>query len=239
MIPLLLWQLRWRLLALAGAAFLFYLAEPGLHTHDLDPTDVGGLLAPTGIAFSAANLAGLSMIVLLAGFISAHRRRGYYRLQFSHPTRPEAFYALRWAVALVLSVAVSAAFFYLGQLAAWGELRVGGQFLLQAALLAVMYGGLMAFLSAVLPAGDAPAGAALYFVTAFWLEVTVDWGISLAGGALSQAIAFLLPPHSAATDVYSGLLMGTVAWPAVLFCLGYGLFWMIAAGLLVRLREWP
>lgn len=239
MIVVLLRQLRLRVLALLAAGVLFYLGEPGLHEHEEDPTSIDQLLQPTGISFSAANLAALGAVVLLAGFIAGHRRRGYYRLQFSHPTRPLAFYGLRWIISVALAVAVAAVFFFLAQLAAWGAVRVSGGFLLQALLFAVVYSGVTAFFSAALPAGDAAAAVTVYFFTTFWLEVTLNWPVSPVPPGLSRFVSFLLPPHTAATDVYSGMLMGTVNWGAAAFCLGYGLFWLIAAGLLVRVREWP
>jgi hypothetical protein len=239
MIAVLLRQLRWRLLALVGAGLLFYLGEPGLHPQVVEPDSLDELIQPTGISFSAANLAGLATVVLLAGFIATHRRRGYYRLQFSHPTRPLAFYGLRWVVSVALAMAVSASFFVLGQLAAWGTLRVPLGFLLHALMFAVMYGGLAAFFSAALPAGDFAACVVVYFVTTFWLEVTLNWPISPVPPGLSHAVSFFLPPHTAATDVYSAMLAGQVHWAAISFCLGYGVFWLVIAGLLVRLREWP
>jgi hypothetical protein len=241
MILVLIRQLRWRLLALLGAAFLFYLGEPGLHLHEeLEPTSVDQLLTPTGISFSAANVAGLSVVVLLAGFIAAHRRRGYYRLQFSHPTRPLSFYGLRWGLSVALAMGVAAVFFLLSQLAAWGTIRVSPAFLLQALMFAVMYGGVAAFLSAALPAGDAVATAAVYFVTTFWLEVTVNLqDLSPVPPVLNALISFILPPHTASIDVYTAMLVGQVHWAAVSFCVGYGLFWLVIAALIVRLREWP
>jgi hypothetical protein len=39
--------------------------------------------------------------------------------------------------------------------------------------------------------------------------------------------------------VYQGLISGQAAWGAAAFGVGYGLFWLLAAGLLLRLREWP
>ncbi|HEX8430863.1 MAG TPA: hypothetical protein VF625_06225, partial [Longimicrobium sp.] len=153
MIAALLRVMRWRVAVLLVAALLFYIGDPGLHDHAGEVDNVTELLAPTGLSFTVANMAALSMVVLLAGFISADRRRGYYRLAFSHPTRPLAFYALRWGMALALSMGLAAAFLLVSQLAAWGAMRVGFSFLLQGFLLAVAYGGLMAFCSALLPRG--------------------------------------------------------------------------------------
>lgn len=239
MILVMLRQLRLRLLILAGVAVLFYLGEPGLHQHEAEATSLDELLQPTGISFSGANLAGLSVVVLLAGFIATHRRRGYYRLQFSHPTRPLAFYGLRWLLSVGLALGVAALFLVLAQLAAWGELRVGLGFLAHALAFALMYGGLTAFFSAVLPMGDGAAAAVVYFLTTFWLEITLNLPVSPVPPGLGALVSFLLPPHTAATDVYSAMLMGQVHWAALSFCAGYGLFWLALAAVVVRTREWP
>jgi hypothetical protein len=117
--------------------------------------------------------------------------------------------------------------------------QVSPGFLLHALMFAVMYGGLAAFLSAALPAADFAAAVGIYFVTTFWLEVTLNWPVSPVPAGLGRLVSFLLPPHTAATDVYSAMLSGQVHWAAASFCIGYGAFWLVLAGLLVRLREWP
>ncbi|HEX5727369.1 MAG TPA: hypothetical protein VFX98_17990 [Longimicrobiaceae bacterium] len=239
MIPLMLRALWWRMAAVAIAALLFYALEPGFHEHEEEVTDLAGLLAPTAIAYSLANLAGLAMVVLLAGFISADRRRGYYRIAFSHPTRPLALYALRWGLSLVLAMTATALFLVFGQLAAWGELRVGPLYLVQPLLFALVYGGLTAFFSALLPRGDAWAAVLAFFATDVWLTLTGEAGLQPLTPLLRQVISFVLPPHLAVSDVYSGLVAGEVLWPAALYAAGYGLFWLAAAALLVRTREWP
>lgn len=240
MIPLLLWSMRWRVVLVVGLCLFFYFFEPGFHQHG----DEGALLNqelldPAGIAFSLANLAAASMLVLLAGFVSGDRRRGYYRLYFSHPTRPAAFYGLRWGLAYLLAMAAAVLFLVFGQLAAWGELRVGPMVLLQAALFALVYGGLMAFLSVLLPRGDALVALALFFLTDWWLLLTGQLGARPLPLPLQQAVSFILPPHVAVSDVFTGLLAGAIPWGAVAFAAGYGIFWLAAAWLLLRVREWP
>ena len=241
MIPLLLWSMRWRLLLVAALCLFFYFFEPGFHQHGEEAGELLNeeLLDPAGIAFSLANLAAASMLALLAGFVSGDRRRGYYRIFFSHPTRPSAFYGLRWGLAYLLSMATVSLFLVFGQLAAWGELRVGPMVLLQAALFALVYGGLMAFLSVLLPRGDALAALALFFLTDWWYLLTGQLGAQPLPLPLQQAVSFLLPPHVAVSDVFSGLLAGAVPWGAVAFAAGYGVFWLAAAWLLLRVREWP
>ena len=209
MIPVLLRQMRWRMAAIALAAFLFYIGDPGLHDHvEETVTEVGDLLAPYGISFTIANLATLGMVVLLAGFISADRRRGYYRLAFSHPTRPLALYALRWGMALALSMGAAALFWLFAQLAGWGRIVVGPGFLVHALVMAVVYGGLVAFFSALLPRGDGFAAVVLFFATDFWLSLVQEWPVPPFTPAIRAAISFVLPPHTAASAVYSSLLAG-------------------------------
>ncbi|HEU4452049.1 MAG TPA: hypothetical protein VFR81_03280, partial [Longimicrobium sp.] len=71
MIPLLLWSMRWRMLLVAALCLFFYFFEPGFHQHGDEGTLLNEeILDPAGIAFSLANLAAASMLVLLAGFVS-------------------------------------------------------------------------------------------------------------------------------------------------------------------------
>jgi hypothetical protein len=191
-----------------------------------------------GIAASLANLAGVSMLVLLGGFISNDRRQGYYRLYFSHPTRPIAFYGLRWLLGLLLAMVAAAAFLVIGQLAAWGQFEGGWSGLYLALLAAIAYGGMIAFLSVALPRGDAWVALVLFLFNYFWLYA-VSLGVQPLPRVLSNAVSILLPPQLALTDVYDGLLRFEIDWGASVFVAGYGVFWLLMAGLLLRLRDWP
>ncbi len=239
MIPVFLRDLAPRLLWIALIAWAFYLLEPGFHQHEAFAPGTAPELDATGLSYTLANLGGLTLLILLAGFIATDRRRGYYRLFFSHPTSPLVFYGVRWALALGVALGVVVLFWVFGQLAAWGELRVGAAFLLHALLFMVVYGGLMAFVSALLPRGDALLVGAVYLATEIWLWLVVRLGADPFTPAVRRLIAFVLPPHLALTDVYSALAANHVAWGAVVFALGYGVFWIGLAGLLLRTREWP
>lgn len=241
MIGVLFKHLRWRLLGVLLAAWAFYLLEPGFHQHGPPPAspEEAAVLAPSALSFTLSNLAGLAMVILLAGFISEDRRRGYYRLYFSHPTRPLAFYGLRWALSYALALLAAALFLVFGQLLAWGEMRVGGEALLQPALFALVYGGLMAFFSAALGRADGWVALVIFFATDFWYSDWVQVALQPFTPGIRGLIGFLLPPHLALTDVYGGIVAGYVAWGAVGYIAGYGLFWLILAALLVRFREWP
>jgi hypothetical protein len=227
-----------RLVLVLLAGFMFYLMEPGFHVHEAPAAGLEANLGPLGISATLANLSGLSMLILLAGFIAVDRRRGYYRLLFAQPVSPLWFYAARWLLALFLAVLASAVFLAAGSFAAWGEYRGGASGLLLAALAAVAYGGLIAFLSAALPRGDAWVGVLLFLFTFFWLQ-SLSLGAQPFVAPVRDAISLLLPPQTALQDVYDALLQGRVDAAAAAFCAGYGLFWLAAAGLLVKLREWP
>jgi len=238
MIPILLRDLRWRLLLLLLVCVTLYFLEPAFHRHEetVDP-EFAQELGPLGISATLAYLAGLSMIVLLAGFVSTDRREGHTRLYFSHPTSPLTFYGLRWAIAFGVTLVTVFFFLVFGQLLAWGRFMGGASGILLAAVAAVVYGGLMAFLSTALRRGDAWV-AFLLFLPTFFPQILslVELGISQS---VYRGILFLLPPHGALQDIYQGLLQQAMGWSAVAFAVGYGVFWLLLAGLLLRVREWP
>lgn len=239
MIPILLRGLLPRLALVALLCVAFFFIEPGFHTHAEGASEEFSLdLGYMGIAASLANLAGLSMLVLLGGFISNDRRQGYYRLYFSQPTRPIAFYGVRWLLGLLLAMVAAALFLMIGQVAAWGQFEGGWSGLYLALLAAIAYGGMIAFLSVALPRGDAWVALVLFLFNYFWLYA-VSLGVQPLPRLLNNAVSILLPPQLALSDVYDGLLRSEIVWGASAFALGYGVFWLLMAGLLLRLRDWP
>jgi hypothetical protein len=243
MIALTLWEMRWRLLAVVLIALILYLLEPGFHLHGADTEGLDPLIAdPRGVAFTLANLAGASMLVLLTGFVSGDRRRGYYRMFFSHPTRPLAYYGLRWLIAYAVSVGAAGLFLVVGQLAAWGELRAGIEVMVHPALFALVYGGLAAFFSVLVPIGDTFIVFVIFMLTSAWeyaLSAFAELNVNPVAPWLQQAISFILPPHLALRDQFEAMLAGHTAWGDLAFAAGYGGFWLVAAGLLLWSREWP
>lgn len=238
MIPIILRDLRWRMALLAVVAWLLYLMEPGFHQHGTLAPEEAVALGPLGISATLSYFAGIAMIVLLAGFISSDRREGYTRIFFSHPTRPIAFYALRWSVALAIAMLAATAFLIVGQLVAWGEVRGGWSGLLLPLVSAIVYGGLMAFLSSALPRGDAFAGFLLILPT--FVPQLLTFGLAALPPALRQALLLVLPPHGALQVLWQGLVAeGRVLWMAAAFGVGYGIVWLIAAVALLRVRDWP
>ena len=239
MIPVLLRGMLPRMVAVALLGIAFYYLEPGLHRHEAEaPDDFFLDLGALGISATLANYAGLAMLVLLGGFVSGDRRQGYYRLFFAHPTRPAAFYGLRWLLGLGVAMLAAALFLVLGQLAGWGRFEGGWSGLYLAFLAAFAYGGMIAFLSVVLPRGDAWVALVLFVFNYFWLQA-VAVGAQPLPGVLNDLVPLLLPPQLALSDVYDGIIRGEVAWGASAFAAGYGVFWLAAAGLVLRVRDWP
>jgi hypothetical protein len=235
-IEILLRDLRWRLVLVGIAWCLFFISELSVQHEAV----VGvGELGPAGLAAPAAYLAGISMIILLAGFVSSDRREGYTRILFSHPVRPLALYGLRLAVAYALSLAAAVTLFLVLQLFLWGGVRGGGEALLLPALTALMYGGIMAFLSSALPSGDAPV-ALLFYLPTLLPPALLETVAGYLGRVAGQLLLFILPPQTTAlTNLYQGFLEGSIAWVAAAFVAGYALVWLMLAVLVLRFREWP
>jgi hypothetical protein len=235
-IAVILGDLRWRIVMLVPLAIVLFALEPGFHQHEeFDPTAIA--LGPLGVSATLAYLAGLSMIILLGGFISADRREGYTRLLFAHPTSPVAYYGLRWGIAYALSFGAALLFLVFGQLIAWGEVRGGWSGLVLPAISALVYGGLVSFFSVLLRRGDTWL-AFLFFLPTFVPEI-LSLGLGTAHPLVRQSILLLLPPQSALQEVWNGLLFENFAWDAAAFAAGYGALFLLTAGALLSLLEWP
>lgn len=236
MIAIILHDLRWRLLALLGLLALLYAFEPGFHQHGTlaEPTVA---LGPLGISATLSYLAGLTMIVLLGGFISTDRREGYGRIIFSHPVSPLAYYGLRWGIALLIALGAATIFLVFGQILAWGEFQGGWSGLILPLVSALVYGGLLAFLSVLLPRGDAWITFLLIIVPAFVPEL-ITVALSSLPPALRQGVLLILPPQGAFQRIYEGLLLDAFSWSGVGFAAAYGLICLAAAAALLRVREW-
>lgn len=223
------------LLLLAAAAL--YALEPGFHQHE-EYTPDAVALGPLGVSATLSYLAAFTMIILLAGFVSGERREGYTRIHLSNPMTPVGYYGLRWVLAFTVAIGFSAVFLVVGQLIAWGTFRGGGTGLLLPALSALVYGGLMALFSVASPRGDAWIVFILLVIPTFFPEI-----YELALGSLtplaSRLVSVLMPPHNALADVWNALLDGAFAGGAVVYAAGYGLLVLVAAGVILNLREWP
>lgn len=227
-----------RLWIVALVGVLFFARDPAFHQHEAIDPELSGELGPLGLAAPASYLAGFAMIVLLADFVAADRRRGYARILFAHRTSPLGYYALRWVLAYGLALIFAAGFLFLSQGIGWGEVRGGWVGLLLPAVNALIFGGLMAFLSTTLRRGDAWVGVALFLPTL--LPQILQLLQMLLPAGVMQLLFFVLPPQTTAMQaLYLGLVeSGQVVWSAAAFAAGYGVVWLAVAALVLRLREW-
>jgi hypothetical protein len=236
LIAILLRDLRWRAAALVLIATVLYALEPGFHQHDEFSLEAVAL-GPLGISAALSHFAGLSMIVLLAGFISTDRREGYTRMYFAQPTSPIAYYGLRWLLAYVISIGGAALFLVLGQLIAWGGFFGGWRGLVLPALSALVYGGLIAFFSVTLRRGDAWVTFLLLLPT--FLPDLLSLGLSGASLPTRQAVMFILPPQNSLAEIWEGLMLDSFAWFAAGHAFVYGTLLLGASAIILALREWP
>lgn len=236
MIALILHDMRWRVLVLVGVAGLLYLLEPGFHQHD--EFDLQALyLGPLGISSTISYFAALTMIILLGGQISRDRQMGYSRLLFAHPVTPLSYYGLRLGIAYLVAIVGSVLFLAFGQIIAWGTFPRGWMGLLLPLLTALVYGGLVTFLSVVMPRGDAVTAFLLFLPT--FLPAILEIGLANASLSVRQLVLIILPPHGAVARVWEALLDGRIAWIPALYVAAYGLVLLVAAGVILRMREWP
>lgn len=236
MIALILHDIRWRLLSLLGVAALLYAFEPGFHQHDEFDLQALGL-GPLGVSATISYFAALTMIILLGGQISRDRQMGYTRLLFATPVSPVTYYGLRLAIAYIVAMVGSVLFLAIGQMIAWGTTPRGWMGLLLPMLTALVYGGLVTFLSVVMPRGDALM-AFIFFLPTF-LPGLLDIALSNASLPVRQAVLLILPPHGAVARVWEGLLDGRIAWIPAAYVAAYGLVLLAIAAVILRMREMP
>ncbi|MDR0788375.1 MAG: hypothetical protein LBG44_11015 [Gemmatimonadota bacterium] len=237
MIPVFLRDMRWRLVVLVGIALVFYLQEPGFHQHEGFNPDAAAL-GPLGISATLSNFAALSMIILLEGFISRDLREGYTRINFSRSIAPTRYFGLQWIIAYLLTILAAAAFLVAGQLLAWGEFLGGWQGMILPVVSALMYGGLMAVLSGAGVRGEATIAFLLLLIPAVFPEI-LSALLGMLPAPLQNLVNTVLPPQTALSDLWDGLITGVTRWDAVAYGAGYGVILLAVAALILRLREWP
>jgi len=237
MIAVMLRDMHWRLIAIAGVALVFFLQEPGFHQEQgFNPAAVA--LGPLGISATLSNFAALAMIILLGGFVSRELREGYARINLSHPVSPVKYFGLRWILAWLVAVAGSAVFLVGGQLLAWGEFRGGWAGMLLPLLSALMYGGVMALLSTAGVRGEGTIAFLLLILPIAFPEV-LSALLGLLPPALQSLVNTVLPPQTALSDLWDGLISGTIRHDAAAYAAGYGIILLAISALILRLREWP
>jgi hypothetical protein len=134
------------------------------------------------------------VLVVVAGMVGRDLGEGYYRAYFSRPVSPPLFYLQRWLVGGIVLL------LYIPLLAAAVSVRtrdfhVAGSMVGRAALLYLLLGGTVLFLSTLLRR-DWIVAAGLYVLE------TIMHAVHMQGGGLrglSRAIYAVLPPYHAAS----------------------------------------
>jgi hypothetical protein len=174
-----------------------------------------------------SSVVALSVLIALNGIVSNDRKMGYYRLLFSKPVSPAAYYAQLF---FVYMAGVLAAMLLLSEvLHSIVPTFSVFNYLLYAAVIYIAMGGIGFFLSA--------------FIRFDWVALAAVWlGSHMLRdvygpkpGWTSKAVE-LLPPVHKLTDVSISLITnGTAHTSDVLWLLGYGALFF-ALGLLILRR---
>ena len=240
-------SMRRRLLALGGLCFVFLLAAAASAAFLKDEhgdVHIDALFAVGGYpAASALLLLGwllghlplIAVLMLMAGVIGEDRDNGLARLVAVRPVSPLAVYGTRFAllgaIAFVACGVVMPAFDLL-MLGTWA----GPATLVLILAYVAAYGGLMAFLSAW-TRGDAWLALMLAILAIVWSAFERAATLPLAP-ALARPVGFLLPPQPALFELENAFAeLQPIPWDAFAFCVGYGVFFLLLAGLSVVRRE--
>lgn len=239
--------MRRRLLALGALCLVFLMAallaslflrdEHGdVHIDSLFV--VGGYPAASGlllIGWLIGRLPLIALLVLMTGVISDDRANGVARLVAVRPVSPVLVYGVRIALLGAIAFLVSALVMPLFDVLMLGE-WAGPATLVLIAAYVVAYGGLIAFLS-TWTRGDAWLALLLAIVALVWAAFDRAAVIPVAP-VLGDIIGFLLPPQPALFQLEGAFAqIEPIPWDAFAYCVGYGVFFLILAGLSLRQRE--
>lgn len=239
--------MRRRLLALAAlcAVFLLVAAAASAFLRDehgdvhIDTLFVvGGYPAASAmllLGWLLGRLPLIALLLLMGGVISGDRSNGLARLIHVRPTSPVSVYATRFALLSAITFVACAIVMPAFDLLMLGE-WAGPATLVLIAAYVVAYGGLMAFLSAW-TRGEAWLVLLLAMVAIVWSALERAATLPVAP-ALARGFGFLLPPQPALFALEGAFAeLQPIPWDAFLYCVGYGLFFLVLAGVSVWRRE--
>ena len=239
--------MRRRLLALAGLClvFLFAAAAAAVFLRDehgdvhIDSLfAVGGYPAASAlllIGWLIGRLPLIAVLVLMAGLVSDDRASGLARLFAVRPVSPVTVYAMRFALLAGLAIIACALVMPAFDLLMLGE-WAGPATLVLIAAYVVAYGGLVAFLS-VWTRGDAWLALLFAIVAIAWAALD-RVALLPVPSPVAQGVGFLLPPQPALFELEGAFAeVAPIPWDAFAYCLGYGAFFLVLAGLSLVRRE--
>lgn len=224
-------------LLVAAAASIFLRDEHGdVHIDALFA--VGGYPAASAmllLGWMLGRLPLIALLLLMGGIISDDRTNGLGRLIHVRPTQPVVVYATRFALLAAITFVVCGIVmpaFDLLMLGAWA----GPATLVLIAAYVVAYGGLLAFLSAW-TRGEAWLVLLLAMVAIAWSALSRAAALPVAP-VLASVVGFLLPPQPALFELEGAFAeLAPIPWDAFLYCVGYGVFFLLLAGASVWRRE--
>lgn len=239
--------LRRRLFALAGLCLVFLFAASAAATFLKDEHGdvhidalfvIGGYPAASALlllGWLLGHLPLVAVLVLMAGFISDDRASGLARLIAVRPVSPVGVYGTRFGLLAVIAFAICATIMPAFDALMLGE-WAGPATLVLILAYVVVYGGLVAFLSAW-TRGDAWLALLLAIAAIAWSAFDRAGSLPLAPG-MAQLVGFLLPPQPALFQLEGAFAeLQPIPWDAFAYCIGYGGFFLVLAGLSVARRE--
>ena len=240
-------SMRRRLLALGGLCAVFLLAAAGAATFLRDEHGdvhidtlfvVGGYPAASAmllLGWLLGHLPLVAVLVLMAGVIADDRENGLARMIAVRPVSPIAVYATRFALLAAIVFVVCGVVMPAFDLLMLGTWAGPATLVLVLAYIAV-YGSLIAFLSAW-TRGDAWLALLLAILAIVWAAFDRAATLPLAP-PLARFVGFLLPPQPALFELESAFAeLQPIPWDAFLYCVGYGVVFLLLAGLSVARRE--
>jgi len=224
-----------------AAAIAVRLLTGGAHGHvELDPLFLTGgyplVSALLLLGWVLGRFPLIATLVLVAGLVSDDRARGYARIYAVRPTSPILVYGVRLLVLLAAAFALSAILLPTFDLIMLGE-WAGPATLVLILAYVLVYGGLTAFLS-VWTRADAWITLLLAVTALVWDALRSAGRLATAPPGIIEVVTFLLPPQRALFALESAFAqVQPIPWEAFAHAAGYGLLWLILAGVALMNRE--
>lgn len=178
----------------------------------------------------------LAVLVLTAGLFSGDHASGHVRLLAVRPTSLVRMYGARLAALAALAFVFSAVLMPAFDVILLGQ-WAGPATLVLIAAYVIAYGGLVAFLS-LFSRADAWIALALGLCSLVWATLRGAGVVAGVPVVVRDVVTFALPPQDAFFALESAFAeIAPVPWSAFAFAAGYGLVFLVLAGVLLSRRE--
>jgi hypothetical protein len=222
----------------AGATVRLLAADPHGHPDPDRLFAIGGYPLVSGLLLLGWVLGRYPLIatlVLLAGLFSHDRDRGFARTYHVRPTSLTAVYGWKFLTLAGTAFLLAAVLMPLFDLIMLGTWAGPATFVLILANVLV-YGGLTALFS-VWTRADAWAALAAFIAAMVWHTLIVADLVEFPPGA-RDFVSLVLPPHGAMLRLEGAFAaVEPIPWDAFAVAAAYGLFALVLAGVMLRIRE--